>query len=49
MMHCCPIYLVMMRYPLVDIPPEVPSLADEVVEQNALSTGQVREDVKQLL
>ena len=49
MMHCCPIYLVMMRYPLVDIPPEVPSLADEVVEQNARNhTGRVQEDVRQL-
>ena len=40
---------VMMRYQRVGIPPRVPSLTDEAVEQNACNhTGQVQEDVRQL-
>ena len=49
-MICCRLNdSVMMRYPLVSIPPGVPSLADEVVNRSArYCTGRVQEDVKQL-
>ena len=47
MLCCCTDDSVMMRYQRVNIPPEVPSLADEVVQQNRLNQmGQVQEDVR---
>ena len=48
MLRCPPVESVMMRYQQVNIPPRVPSLAEEVVEQNARNhTGRVQEDVRQ--
>ena len=49
MLRCHLVDSVMMGYKRVGIPPRVPSLADEVVEQNARNhTGRVQEDVRQL-
>ena len=49
MMRCHPIDSVMMHCSPVDIPPEVLSLVDEVVERNARNhTGRVQEDEQQL-
>ena len=49
MLRCHLVDSVMMGYQRVGIPPRVPSLADEVVEQNARNhTGRVQEDVRQL-
>ena len=50
MVLCCHLLdLVMMHYQWVGIPPGLPSLEDEVVEQNAHNhMGRVQEDVRQL-
>ena len=46
--RCRPVDSVMMCYPRVGIPSGVPSLADEVVKQNARNnTGRMQEDVRQ--